>query len=376
MAARQAPQGRAFSARIVAWQARHGRHDLPWQGTRDAYRIWVSEIMLQQTQVAAVIGYYARFLDRFPDVRALAAADLDHVMQSWSGLGYYSRARNLHRAAQTVMHVHGGKFPDSPEALAALPGIGRSTAAAIACFAYGRRAAILDGNVKRVLARQFGVAGYPGSGPVEARLWRLAEEQLPQKSVEGYTQGLMDLGATLCVRGVPACSRCPVADTCVALRTGRTASLPERKPARAIPHKQCVMPIIRDRSAVLLHKRAPTGIWGGLLCLPECADMAAARSFCEALGGDWAARRELAPVEHGFTHYRLTIRPLEVRLERKAGLVADTTGHWLMLGEAAAAALPAPVKKILVGIAAQSPAPAARTGPAARPRTGAKRRAG
>ncbi|MFN0163353.1 MAG: A/G-specific adenine glycosylase [Burkholderiales bacterium] len=367
MAARPAPQGRAFSARIIAWQARHGRHDLPWQGTRDAYRIWVSEIMLQQTQVAAVIGYYARFLRRFPDVCTLAAADLDAVMQSWSGLGYYSRARNLHRAALAVVRDHGGVFPDSLKALSALPGIGRSTAAAIACFAFGQRAAILDGNVKRVLARQFGVAGYPGSGPVEAEMWRLAEALLPRTRVEGYTQGLMDLGATLCVRQGPACARCPVAGTCVALQTGRTAELPERKPARAIPHRQCVMPIIRDRGAVLLQKRPPVGIWGGLMCLPECADMAAARSLCESLGADWAGRRELAPIEHGFTHYRLTIRALEVPLMRPARSVGDAHGSWLKLGDAAGAALPAPVKKMLVGIAATSLSQSGRRGKDKRP---------
>ena len=227
-----------FSPRIVAWQRLHGRHDLPWQNTRDPYRIWLSEIMLQQTQVATVIPYYERFLARFPDVAALAAAAQEDVMPYWAGLGYYARARNLHRCAQEIARDWQGRFPPTAEAIATLPGIGRSTAAAIAAFAYGERSPILDGNVKRVFTRHFGIAGDPSKREVEQRLWALADTQVevaPDLDMAAYTQGLMDLGATLCTRGKPACDKCPVADTCVARREGRQAELPTPKRARRCP---------------------------------------------------------------------------------------------------------------------------------------------
>ena len=260
----------SFADRVIRWQQSHGRRDLPWQGTRDAYRIWVSEIMLQQTQVAAVIPYYTRFLQRFPDVCALASSPSPDVMAAWAGLGYYSRARNLHRCAQAVVERHEGRFPATVDALSALPGIGRSTAAAIAAFAFGERAAILDGNVKRVFARHFGVEGYPGATAVERRLWSIAERELPASGIEGYTQGLMDLGATLCVRVRPRCGDCPVAVTCVAKAQGRTAELPAPRPAKARPVRHATVVIVRDdRGALLLETRPPTGIWGGLVSLPE-----------------------------------------------------------------------------------------------------------
>jgi len=253
----------AFSRAVIDWQVAHGRHALPWQNTRDAYRVWLSEIMLQQTQVTAVIPYYARFLARFPDVAALAAASADDVMACWAGLGYYSRARNLHRCAQRVVSEHGGVFPADPLLLAELPGIGRSTAAAISAFAYGTRAAILDGNVKRVFARVFGIDEYPGVKAVENALWQTAEALLPQAGIEAYTQGLMDLGATLCTRSQPACPRCPLAARCLALASGRTAELPVRKPKKAVPLKSATMLVIIDRAQVLLERRPATGIWGG-----------------------------------------------------------------------------------------------------------------
>ncbi len=219
-----------FAARVVAWQRAHGRHDLPWQRTRDPYRIWLSEIMLQQTQVATVVPYYDRFLAAFPDVAALAAAPEDRVLERWSGLGYYRRAHHLHAAAKMVVARHGGAFPRDPSAIAALPGIGRSTAAAIAAFAFGARAAILDGNVKRVLARHRGIGGYPGAPRVERTLWALAESLLPARGIETYTQALMDLGATICTRAAPRCAACPVAAGCVARRSGRAAELPSPRP--------------------------------------------------------------------------------------------------------------------------------------------------
>jgi A/G-specific adenine glycosylase len=342
-----------FAARVIAWQKRHGRHDLPWQNTRDPYRIWLSEIMLQQTQVSAVVGYYARFLEACPDVAALAAADAAQVMRLWSGLGYYSRARNLHRAARIIVDEKGGRFPRSQADLQSLPGIGRSTAAAIAAFAFGARAAILDGNVKRVFARHFGVEGYPGAAPVEAALWRIAEDLLPARDIEPYTQGLMDLGATLCVRSRPRCEGCPLAATCAAKTSGRTAELPHPKPRKAMPRRQCVMLVLRDRGRVLLERRPAAGIWGGLLSLPQADDLQQAQRMAAQLGADWTGRTQLAPVEHGFTHYHLTITPvLVVSRGGVAPLAGQSRYEWLTLREAPEAGVPAPVRKLLSALQA------------------------
>ena len=222
-----------FARRIIEWQRESGRHDLPWQSSRDPYAIWVSEIMLQQTQVATVVRYYQRFLARFPDIGALARADLDAVLQLWSGLGYYSRARNLHAAAQQLAFRHDGQFPRDPQAIASLPGVGRSTAAAIAALAFGVRGAILDGNVKRVLCRAFGIDADPGASATQRTLWALAEALLPVRDIEAYTQGLMDLGATVCVRSAPRCSLCPLRADCVAARLGRVDELPRARARRA-----------------------------------------------------------------------------------------------------------------------------------------------
>ena len=311
-----------FSTRLIAWQRVHGRHDLPWQNTRDAYRIWLSEIMLQQTQVATVIPYYARFLDRFPDVNALAFAPLDDVMALWAGLGYYSRARNLHRCAFVVSTEHGSEFPRSVDALAELPGIGRSTAAAIASFAFGARATILDGNVKRVLARVFGIEGFPGEKRVENTMWTLAESLLPDAAhkdeVTAYTQGLMDLGATLCVRGKPDCARCPFAADCVANVTGRQKELPASRPKKTVPTRRTWMLVLQDGDSVLLEKRPPTGIWGGLWSLPQAADEEALEAVSHSFGGSGELQR-LTSFTHTFTHFKLDIEP---RLGRANGVPA------------------------------------------------------
>jgi A/G-specific adenine glycosylase len=250
-----------FSRTLVSWQRRAGRHDLPWQGTRDPYRVWLSEIMLQQTQVAAVIPYYERFVARYPDVRSLARASQEDVLRLWSGLGYYARARNLHRAARVVAREHGGRFPDTIDALVQLPGIGRSTAGAIAAFAFGRRAAILDGNVKRLLARCFGVDGYPGDTPVAARLWALAESLLPRRAIETYTQALMDVGATLCTRTRPRCPHCPLRVQCVALREARVASLPAPRPRKRLSLRR---ESARRRAARDRRKTRANGPWHAL----------------------------------------------------------------------------------------------------------------
>ena len=339
---------------MIAWQRRHGRHDLPWQNTRDAYRIWVSEIMLQQTQVTAVMRYYARFMQRFPDLASLARAPEEEVMRHWAGLGYYSRARNLHKAARIAADQWNGELPRTAEQLVTLPGIGRSTAAAIAVFAHGARAAILDGNVKRVFARCFGVAGYPGEKKVEEALWERALGLLPYTGTEVYTQGLMDLGATLCTRARPNCGACPLRAECVAHRDQRTAELPHRKPKKALPQRSCVLLVIRQGRDVLLEKRPSSGIWGGLWCLPQFDNEAQARRWAQEADLDWHGRHALAAIEHGFTHYRLTIHPVALSCGRRSGKQRAASqlaqaGHmWLALDDAAGAALPAPVKKLLV----------------------------
>jgi A/G-specific adenine glycosylase len=349
-----------FAPRLIAWQREHGRHDLPWQNTRDAYRIWLSEIMLQQTQVGTVIPYYARFLDRFPTVEALAAAPLDDVMALWAGLGYYTRARNLHRCAQVVAQEHGGRFPETVDGLAELPGIGRSTAAAIASFAFGARATILDGNVKRVLARVFGVEGFPGEKRVENAMWALAESIVPgaaasDADVSAYTQGLMDLGATLCGRGKPDCARCPFADDCVANTTGRQRELPAARPKKAVPTRRTWMLVLLDGDTVMLEKRPPSGIWGGLWSLPEAADEAALAERAQSFGTVSRASA-LAPFAHTFTHFKLDIEPRVVELERDAKSVSasasalelgDGQTAWVALNELDAFGVPAPVRKLL-----------------------------
>lgn len=345
-----------FSKAVIRWQKQHGRHELPWQRTRDAYRIWLSEIMLQQTQVATVIPYYARFLERFPEVGALAAAPVEEVMALWSGLGYYTRARNLHRCAQQVVSEHGSRFPDDVELLARLPGIGRSTAAAISAFAYGTRAAILDGNVKRVFCRVFGIEGFPGSVPVERRLWEKAVGLLPATDIESYTQGLMDLGATLCTRSRPHCAACPLQLRCVAYATDRTAELPERKPKKAVPEKATVMLVVEHRGAVLLEQRPPSGIWGGLLSLPEfnrllpsvpvnVGKTALASALAEF--GEVASFDALGDFVHAFTHYRLKVTALRVTLSRRFPQASSSSYLWLSKKKLPQAGLPAPVRKLL-----------------------------
>lgn len=338
-----------FATRLVAWHARCGRHDLPWQQTRDPYRIWLSEIMLQQTQVGTVIPYYQRFLERFPDIAALAAATQAEVLEYWAGLGYYARGRNLHRAAQLVASEHGGRFPQTAEAIAELPGIGRSTAAAIAAFAFGARSAILDGNVKRVLTRVFGVAGFPGKPAVERELWVLAERLLPAQEIERYTQGIMDLGATLCTRSRPNCTACPMRGGCVAEREGRQAELPTAKPARQIPEKQATVCIFSDGQRVLLERRPPQGIWGGLLALPEGSPERLAPALGLRLMADEPT--SLPELRHTFTHFRLTLTPLLCRVAPAVAGHDAATYEWLPLARIGDAALPTPIRKILTSLA-------------------------
>lgn len=350
----------SFSDALIAWQQQHGRHALPWQNTRDAYLIWLSEIMLQQTQVSAVLGYYARFLERFPTLRDLAAAPVEDVMAQWSGLGYYTRARNLHKCAQRVVNEYDGVFPSDPALLADLPGIGRSTAAAISAFSSGTRAAIMDGNVKRVFARVFGIDTFPGERKTEEMMWLRAVALLPEQGIESYTQGLMDLGATVCTRSSPACERCPMQTRCVAYATGRTRELPVRKPKKISPEKHAVMLAIIDGGQVLLEQRPPTGIWGGLLSLPELdghllaedddAPAADDTLLLQAVGkfGEMESAERLTTVTHVFTHYKLHIAPYRITLAQRLDMVAEGGYVWLDAAKLADAALPAPIKKLLL----------------------------
>jgi A/G-specific adenine glycosylase len=341
-----------IAARIIRWQKRHGRHDLPWQRKRDPYAVWVSEIMLQQTQVATVIPYYQRFMVRFPNKTRLARARLDTVLKLWSGLGYYSRARNLHRAAREIAARPGGRFPREFDDIAALPGVGRSTAAAISVFAFGQRHAILDGNVKRVFARLFGIVGWPGDRIVTERLWQIAESLLPRRGIEAYTQGLMDLGATICTRTRPRCAECPVRDDCAALRHEMTDRLPAPRPSRTLPQRQTVMLALLHGGDVLLQRRPASGVWGGLWCLPEVAPGADVRDACRAhFGVDVTPLAALPPIAHVFTHFklRITVRPCKITAAPSRTLQPGLV--WLPLTDAMSAAVPAPVRRILEALA-------------------------
>ena len=345
-----AARGTGFAAKVVRWQKTHGRHDLPWQKTRDAYRIWLSEIMLQQTQVATVIPYYRRFLDRFPDVESLAAAAQDDVLTLWSGLGYYSRARNLHQAAKMVIAEHSACIPRDFEALLELPGIGRSTAAAIAVFAYGARHAILDGNVKRLFARRFGIGGYAGDAKVAAVLWGETERQLPSRNIESYTQGLMDLGAAVCTRTKPRCTACPVASDCVANLENAISKYPAPRPRKVLPQRHTHMLVLLHAQQVLLEKRPPTGIWGGMWSLPEVVPEADLISCARRYGVAVVAHTAMPVVAHGFTHFKLDIVPQRMVVSRVMSRAAAPGTMWLPVDEALGAAIPAPVKRILTTV--------------------------
>ncbi|WP_334108252.1 A/G-specific adenine glycosylase [Methylobacillus sp.] len=334
--------------RLIAWQKQHGRHDLPWQNMHDPYAIWVSEIMLQQTQVTAVIGYYQKFMQRFPTIESLASASQDEVMQHWSGLGYYSRARNLHKAAQQVMSLHGGTFPRDFEAIQALPGIGRSTAAAISSFAFGLPQPILDGNVKRVFARYFLMEGWPGLPAVEKKLWQIAEAMQPQTEMGTYAQALMDLGATVCVRSRPRCANCPLQEDCAALLADRVGELPASKPKKAIPEKAVQMLVITHEGRVLLQKRPDSGVWGGLWSLPELAPEQDGRQWSQqALGVQGEKLESLVRLTHIFTHFKLHISANLMPVTALPLQVQEAGWQWMPLDEAIGAGLPVPVRRIL-----------------------------
>ena len=365
-----------FAARLLRWFEHHGRKSLPWQRNRDPYRIWVAEIMLQQTQVSTVIPYYRKFIARFPDLAALESCDPDELLHYWSGLGYYARARNLHAAAKKIVEQHHGKFPDEFDQVLALPGIGRSTAAAILAFAHGQRHAILDGNVKRVLTRYYAIEGYAGSWEVEARLWKIAERLTPNSRVADYTQAFMDLGATVCLRTKPLCAGCPLAADCRAHRRGDPTAFPRRKPKAARPRKAVTMLIVKNaRSELLLVKRPPSGIWGGLWSLPEYTDALPAprkkrsvkkqpmgkspverpaiekqaiEEWCEQQFGLIIKTGEpLPPMWHSFTHFDLDILPLPATCTQTGDRIMDAGQYlWYNPLSPAQIGLPAAVKRI------------------------------
>jgi A/G-specific adenine glycosylase len=343
-----------FQRRVLDWFDRHGRHDLPWQGSGDPYRVWISEIMLQQTRVATVIPYFERFLTRFPDVTTLADAPLDDVLHHWSGLGYYARARNLHQAAQGIRDDHGGEFPEDFEAVLALPGIGRSTAGAILSLGCGRRHAILDGNVKRVLARFHALEGWPGQPAVAARLWEQAERYTPAARVADYNQAMMDLGATLCTRTQPACPACPLASRCAAHQQGRQREFPTPKPRKALPVRDTRMLLVQDAEArVLLWRRPPTGLWGGLWSLPEAAPGQGIEDWCRERVGCAPRLVEAWPVlRHTFSHFHLDITPLRILVDNPRLSVlegADTV--WYNCARPDSRGLAAPVQRLLERLA-------------------------
>jgi A/G-specific adenine glycosylase len=345
------PRAGDIAQRVRRWRLQFGRQGLPWQDTKDPYRVWLSEIMLQQTQVTTVLDYYARFLRRFPDLAALAAAPQDEVLALWSGLGYYSRARNLHRCAQAVQREHGGVFPSNSQALAQLPGIGRSTAAAIAAFCFGERVAILDGNVKRVLGRALGFAGDLSMPAQERALWQRAQELVPEQGVEHYTQGLMDLGATVCSVRKPACDRCPLAALCVARREGRTEAYPVKTRRLKRGTRAHAWLLLAQADRLWLVRRPERGVWAGLWSLPEFDTPEA----LEQLLKGWPGRGETLPaIAHALTHFDWTLQPLRWQLPARlsAQRLAELTsrlppGRWVSQEQALQMGLPAPLRKLL-----------------------------
>ncbi|MFT4249619.1 MAG: A/G-specific adenine glycosylase [Pseudomonas sp.] len=345
-----------FATRLLTWFDQHGRHDLPWQHPRTPYRVWLSEIMLQQTQVATVIPYFLRFVERFPSLPDLAAASTDEVMAHWAGLGYYARARNLHAAAKACVEHHGGELPHDFEALHALPGIGRSTAGAILAQAWNDRFPILDGNVKRVLARHHGIAGWPGLPAVEKQLWTLAQahvELVPAGRLADYTQAQMDFGATLCTRARPACVLCPLQDDCIARREGQVEALPTPKPGKQLPEREAMALLLENGAGeLLLQRRPPTGIWASLWTLPQADTEADLRAWFEReINGDYDTAEAMPLIVHTFSHYRLYLQPLRLRKVAPRSAVRDNDDQrWVARADLVALGLPAPIRKLLDGL--------------------------
>lgn len=345
----------SFSTRLLRWFDRHGRKDLPWQQERTPYRVWISEIMLQQTQVASVIPYFTRFLQRFPELHQLANAPLDEVLHLWTGLGYYARARNLHHTAQIIRDQHGGQFPLDIAAVRELPGIGRSTAGAILALADGQRHAILDGNVKRVMARRFAVAGWTGQAAVVAQLWEHVEQLTPTSRSADYTQAIMDLGATVCTPKSPHCLACPVDTDCAAYQQGSVSSYPQPKPRKSVPVRSCaLMMITNPQGQVLLEQRPARGIWGGLWSFPECPVTHWKRWVRDQLPRQSAVALQWLPVRHTFTHFHLDLHPIHIRVpDSQTHRMAGPARVWYNTAHPDARGLAAPVRRLLEQLQSQ-----------------------
>jgi A/G-specific adenine glycosylase len=346
-----------FAKQLLQWFDRHGRHDLPWQTDRTPYRVWISEIMLQQTQVTTVIPYFDRFMDRFATIEELAAAQTDQVLHLWTGLGYYARARNLHKAAKFIVETNGSSFPDTVDGLMELDGIGQSTAGAIAAISMGVRAPILDGNVKRVLARYHSIPGWPEQSSVKKQLWDIAESLTPHDRVDDYTQAIMDLGATVCTRSKPACQDCPFQLDCEAHQQDRVTEFPGKKVKKTLPVKSVAMFILHNAAGeVLLEKRPATGIWGSLYSLPESAEPS---SIPKLVGASIDSRadnvsEELEKIRHSFSHYHLDITPVRIQANKLDEIAETDRWLWYPLDHSLEVGLAAPVKKLLSKLAENS----------------------
>lgn len=345
-----------FSQSVLRWFDKHGRKHLPWQQSITPYRVWLSEIMLQQTQVTTVIPYFERFIARFPNVDTLAAAPIDEVLHLWTGLGYYARARNLHRCAQTVVTQYGGEFPDTVEALSELTGIGRSTAGAIVSIAHQKRAAILDGNVKRVLARYHAVDGWPGQTDTLNQLWEIAEEYTPKARTRDYTQAMMDMGAIICTRSKPSCDICPLQSGCLAYAQGKQTSYPGKKPKKTLPVKEVQLIMLRNPAGdIWLNQRPPQGIWGGLWSFPELAIDADPKAYVTHMGAKAVEQETWDSYRHTFSHYHLDITPVLIQLAKTPTRISEASSVWYNLHQPEALGLAAPVKKLLEKLAQLDP---------------------
>ncbi|SCZ69121.1 A/G-specific DNA-adenine glycosylase [Photorhabdus luminescens] len=340
-------EAKQFSAVVLDWYHRYGRKTLPWQLEKTSYHVWLSEVMLQQTQVATVIPYFQRFISRFPDVTSLAAAPLDEVLHLWTGLGYYARARNLHKSAQQVVELHQGKFPTTFEDVVALPGVGRSTAGAILSLSQGKHFPILDGNVKRVLARCYAVEGWPGKKEVESSLWQISTNVTPAQEVEYFNQAMMDLGAMVCTRSKPKCEICPLNQGCIAYANHSWTKYPGKKPKQSIPEKTAYFLLMQNHNSVWLEQRPPTGIWGGLFAFPQFESMDLLNGWLEQSGISHSKHEQLTAFRHTFSHFHLDIVPIKINILSFTTCMDENTGLWYNLQQPATVGLAAPVEYLL-----------------------------
>jgi A/G-specific adenine glycosylase len=349
-------QAQQFSHVVLDWYQRYGRKTLPWQLDKTPYQVWLSEVMLQQTQVATVIPYFQRFMARFPNVRQLAEAPLDEVLHLWTGLGYYARARNLHKAAQTIVAQHGGEFPTTFEQIAALPGIGRSTAGAILSLSLGQHYPILDGNVKRVLARCYAVEGWPGKKEVENRLWQISSDVTPANGVGQFNQAMMDLGAMVCTRSKPKCELCPLNAGCIAYANHSWAKYPGKKPKQTLPEKSAHFLLLQRDQSVWLEQRPAVGLWGGLFCFPQFSERQALELWLQQRGLKDDRLQQLTAFRHTFSHFHLDIVPMWLPVQQVGGAMDEGSGLWYNLAQPPSVGLAAPVERLLLQLAKQPPA--------------------